>query len=99
MDKDKKEVGSWWIWTLFLLAVSITVFTGLKYMGVFGERIVFENSFQYKEARKSEVNTFEASLAEINSLLSSPSLDKETRQHLEAKAASIRIMLKSARSK
>ena len=72
-------------------------------MGLIGhtivERKVFENSFQYSEARKSEIATFEAQLVEIDCKLSSSTIGPNTRTNLEAQAAALRIMLSVARSK
>jgi len=76
---------------------------GLNSLGLFGrtvvERKVFENSFQYSEARKSEIATFEAQLSEINRKLSGDSIDLATRTNLEAHASALRIQLSVARSK
>lgn len=86
------------MWILGLLVVASLVGGGMKILGVFGERVVFEQSFQYKEARKTEVATFEAQLAEIDRLLSSD-IDSTTRANMESQAASIRIQLSVARGK
>ena len=103
MDSEKKDFGKWWIWILLLTIVSIVAFTGLNYVGLIGgtivERKVFENSFQYSEARKMEIATFEAQLTEIEHKLSSDSIDSETRENLEAQAAGIRIQLSVSRSR
>lgn len=98
MEKEKKHVGGWWVWILCLIVLSSLVFGGMKILGVFGERVVFEQSFQYKEARKTEIATFEAQLAEIDRKLSS-NIDDSTRANMEAQAASIRILLNVARAK
>ena len=99
MDEEKKDFAKWWLWVLLLIAITAIAFGGLKIAGVIGERIVFEQSFQYKEARKTEIATFEAQLAEINRQLASTTLDENVRVNLEAQAASIRIQLNVARSK
>lgn len=99
IDPDKKEFGSWWMWVLGLVVVTSIVFGGLRILGVFGERIVFENSFQYKEARKSEVVVFEAQLAEIERKLGDDALTDSERNSLAATASAIRIQLRAARSK
>jgi hypothetical protein len=96
---SKRFFGGWWLWVLFLLVISIITFFGLRMAGVIGERIVFENSFQYSESVKAEIATFEAQLAEIDRQLSNSELDKQTRENLEAQAAGIRIKLSTARSK
>lgn len=99
MEQEKKYFASWWFWILLLIVASVLVFGGLRIVGVIGERVIFEQSFQYKEARKTEIATFEAQLAEINRKLNSTSLDENTRVNLEAQAAAIRIQLSVARRK
>lgn len=103
MEHEKKYFGGWFVWVFFLLIVASIILTGLSYMGIIGKtvvkRVVFENSFQYSEARKSEIATFNAQLTEISHKLSNPELDKTTRTNLEAQASSVRIMLSVARAK
>ncbi len=102
MDQEKKEFGGWWMWVLLLLVISTVVFGALNYVGLIGktvvERKVFENSFQYSEARKAEVATFEAQLAEINHRLSG-NINADARNMLESQASALRIHLSVARSK
>lgn len=98
MEEDKKYFASWWIWILAFIILTSAVGFGLKYAGVIGERVIFENSFQYKEARKTEISTFKATLAEIERKLAS-NLDENTRANLEAQAAAIRIQLQTASEK
>jgi len=101
--EERRGVKKWWILILGLFIVTGVIFTGLRYVGLIGstivEREVFKNSFQYKEARKSEIATYNAQLAEIDRKLSMSSLDSNTRANMEAQAASIRILLATARSK
>ena len=99
MDPDKKYFGRWWVWILTLMVLTAAVFGGLRIVGVFGERIIFKESFQYKEARSSEIATYSAQLAEIDRKLSSSDIDATTRTNLESQAAAIRILLSVARSK
>lgn len=99
IGQEKRYFAGWWFWVLMLIAVSLLAFGGLRILGVVGERVVFEQSFQYKEARKTEIATFEAQLAEINHILGYHSLDENVRVNLEAQAASIRIQLNVARRK
>lgn len=102
MEQEKKDFGRWWVWVLTLFVLSIIVFSGLSYMGIIGrtivERKVFENSYQRSESVKSEIATFEATLAEIGHKLSGD-ISEQTRNELEAQASSIRIMLRVARGK
>jgi|26BtaG_2_1085354.scaffolds.fasta_scaffold04492_5 hypothetical protein len=62
---------------LLLGAVGIVVLLsaltwGLSALGMFGntvmERVVYENSFQYKEGMKQRVNTFQAQIAELEEM-------------------------------
>lgn len=103
MDSEKKFVGKWWVWLVFLMICTGIVFTGLSYFGFVGktivERVVFEKSFQYSEARKSAVATYTAQLVEIDRKLTNPDLEKSTRRNLEAQASGLRIQLSTERSK
>jgi hypothetical protein len=102
MDQDKKDFGSWWVWILALVILSVVALTALNYAGVIGktivEREVFEQSYQYTAGQKQKIATFQAQMAEIERQLASPDLDGQTRTNLEAQAASIRIQLNAARS-
>ena len=103
MEKEKKYFAGWWVWVFLLIVTSGIILTGLSYVGIIGktivEREVFENSFQYSEARKTEQATFKAQLSEINYKLSCESIDSELRSNLEAQAASIRVLLNVSRSR
>ncbi len=103
MEQEKKYFGSWWVWVMVLLIGSGIIFTGLSYMGMIGhtivERKVFENSFQYSEATKAQVATFEAQLVEIQHKLSSSTITPSTRTNLEAQRSALNIQLSVARSK
>ena len=101
IDPEKKEFGSWWMWVLGLVVVSIIVLTALNYAGVIGktvvEREVFRNSYQYSAGKEQQIATYEAQLAELNSKLSNSQLDATTRANIEAQVSSIRIQLSTAR--
>ncbi len=103
IDGDKREFGSWWLWILLLMVISVPVFFGLNSAGIFTrtivEREVFENSFQYSEARKVEIATFEATLAELEALLNSGTLNDRATAGVVAQMAAIRIQLRVARSR
>ncbi len=107
MNQVAKET-SWTFWRflpIFIIAVVIlsAIGFGLNSLGLFGrtvvERKVFENSFQYTEARKSEIATYEAQLAEIDGKLANPNLNADTRANLEAQKSAINIQLSVARRK
>jgi hypothetical protein len=99
MESEKSYFGGWWVWVSMLIMVTMIAFWGLRAVGLIGktivEREVFEQSYQYSEARKSEIAMFEAQLAEIDRRLMSDS----TNEGLHAQAAAIRIQLATARSK
>jgi len=103
MKEAKSEIRSWWFYFVGLIVASMIIFGTLSSMGLIGktivERKVFENSFQYSEARKGEVAVFSAQLAEIDRALTSTSLTPRERTGLEGQAAAIRIQLAAARSK
>ena len=99
MDQEKKHFAKWWLWVLLLIVTTVFVFGGLRIAGVIGERVIFEQSFQYKEARKIEIVTFEAQLAEIELQLSFSDLDPQIRTNFEAQASAIKIQLDIARRK
>ena len=102
MDSEKRFVGGWFMWFLFLMVIAIIVLSVLGYAGKFTntvvERKVFEESYQYKEARKGEIAVFQAQLDEINRQLLTEQ-DPVIRKDLESKAAAIRVQLSAARAK
>lgn len=62
MFKTYRTGMSYFILTVLILSV---LGGALKIAGVFGERVVFENSFQYKEGMKQRAATLEAQIVEI----------------------------------
>lgn len=98
MEQEKKYFASWWFWCVGLVFVTSIIFFGLRLAGVIGERVVFEQSHQYQESRKSEIATYTAQLTEIERKLLGQ-LDENVRINLEAQASAIRIQLQVARSK
>lgn len=103
MQEARREGTKWWMWGLGLFILSVVALTSLSYFGVFTdtvvERKVFEESFQYNEARESEIATYTAQIAEIDSKLSDPNLDDATRRNLEAQKSAIEVRLNTAKSK
>ena len=73
IEQDKKDVGYWWVWILFLVLVTLIALNSLgyvsKFMSVFVERKVFETSYQRSEGLRSQSLAWEAQLASINSQL------------------------------
>jgi len=98
-DNEFTYGGKWWFWILLMVVLSAPVYLGLRWFGVFGERVIFENSFQYSEARKVEIATYEAQLAEIEGKLANTNLDANTRTNLEAQRSALRVRLNVARSR
>jgi len=103
IDPDKKEFGAWWMWILGLVIVAVVAFTGLSYFGIIGktvvERVVFENSHQYKQAGIAASAMYNAQLTEIQRKLMNQNLDPNTRANLEASASAIRVRLAAEGSK
>lgn len=62
MFKTYRTGMSYFILTVLILSV---LGGALRIAGVFGERVVFENSFQYKEGMKQRAATLEAQIVEI----------------------------------
>jgi biopolymer transport protein ExbB/TolQ len=94
---EKREFAGWWMWILLLLVISAIVFTGLRYVGLVGqtmiERKVFEESYQRSAGDEAKLNTFRASMAEIESQLRRDDLSASTRADYEAQLAAIRIQI------
>lgn len=107
-DYDEiNEVGRWVRrgigWTVLAMVVLGIVGGILNAFGLIGgtilEREVYENSYQYTEARKSEIMTYEAQLAEIDARLSDSALDPQTRAQLEGTRSAIQVRLRVAQEK
>lgn len=103
MDADKKMFAGWFWWVFLMLVASGVIMAAIGYGHLFVntivERKVFESSYQYQEARKSAVSTFEAQLVELNHKLENPNLDSDTRTNLEAQVSAINIQLAAERSR
>jgi len=99
IDSDKKALGAWWVWILFLMVVSIAVlgFTGTigKWAGTFAERKIYEESYQRSEAFKARIATYKAQMAMIKSKLMTVS-DDELRNQLEAQYDMLQVQIASA---
>lgn len=97
-----KEFTKWWMWVLMLGIPTIMLLMLMSYMGVFTstvvERKVFEESYQRSEGLKSQIATYEAQLAEIETQLAGAELSPRTRADLEAQRAAIRVQLRAARA-
>ena len=103
--RDRAEYKSL-IWKLGLalvgvLLISSVAFGLLRYMGVIGqtvvERVVFEQSFQYKEANKSRALLMQAQMTELEAQLRNPNLEDQLRPNLEAQLSVLRVKLNSTK--
>lgn len=99
MEKEKKYFGGWVVWLTVITIGLFAVGFGLKWAGVFGKRVIFVESHQYKESRKSEIATYNAQLTEIDRQLMNSDLDANVKTNLEAQASAIRIQLQVAKEK
>lgn len=86
------------MWAGILIAFVLLMLV-LNFAGVLGERIIFENSFQYQQARKSAITSYEAELEQIRVQLMRTDLDDSTRANLQAQEASIKVLLRAERDK
>jgi len=103
MEQEKKDLAGWWIWVLALVVVSTVVLNlvgaGGYVFGLFVERKALENSHQYHEARKDELVTFDAQLAELHAQLNNPTLTDGQKANIEAQIASLNILSNAARNR
>ena len=91
MFKEYSEFMGYVVLTILILAAVGGV---LKVTGVIGERVVFENSHQYKQGMSQRAITLEAQIAEINAQIAK---NPEMRQQLEAQRKVLEIQLKGAK--
>ena len=95
-DEKKELLKIWWYSIVFIVITSVVIFV-LNALGVIGntmvERAVFENSYQKKAGDAEAINIYRAQLAEIERQLANPNLGETTRANLEAKQASIRVLI------
>jgi hypothetical protein len=100
---ERREGLKWLFWGLGICVILGILLWVLSSAGLIGrtvvEREVFERSFQYSEATKRQIATYEAQIEEINVQLASPDLDTRTRQNLNAQRSAIRIQLKAAQER
>lgn len=89
MFKAYSKIMGYIILTIVLLTA---VGGGLRFAGVFGERVVFENSFQYKQGMQSRALVLEAQIAEVDkNIINNP----EMRESLEAQRKVLEIQLQA----
>lgn len=95
IDSEKRAFGGWWLWILLLIVVTVVVFFGLRFTGVVGERIIFEQSFQRQATEDARRDALRAELTAIETRLRSGELSDTQRADLEAQAAGVRYQLNS----
>lgn len=100
MREERSEFAKWWFWILMLIiAATIILFP----LGVFSriantivEREIFEQSFQYDQAREKEIATYRASIAEMEVQLLNPNLAASDKRNIEVQLAAVRVQLNTA---
>jgi biopolymer transport protein ExbB/TolQ len=101
VDKDRVEFGKWFVWVFLLMVCAAIVTFGLQAFGFWGgtvvQRKVFEESFQYSEARRREIATYEAQLAGMRARLKTQDLDVDTEQEIKAQIANVEMRLAVAK--
>jgi len=103
-EQEVEEASLWARFGLKWVLISMVAIGGLAFVlnaaGLIGgkavEREVLENSYQYSEARKSEIMTMEAQLAEIEAQLADPNLPDSTKRGLRGQKSAIEIRLRVA---
>lgn len=96
-DEEKVPIGKIILWSLLALALLTAVGWGLRFAGVWGERVAFVTSFQYSESKKAEIATFEAQLISLRHQLTNPKLNVGTRTNLESQVLMVQQQLEAAR--
>lgn len=101
-DRDREErklFTRWWIWALGMLVIAIIVLgmTGFagRWIGVTGDRIIFDSSYQKQSADRARVDALEAEAAQIGARLSNPvGLSDNEVADLKANLAAIEFQLR-----
>ena len=89
MFKEYSKMMGYVILTIVVLA---SVGGVLNLVGVFGERVAFENSFQYKKGMESRALTLQAQIAEVEmNIIKNPEMSEQ----LEAQKKVLQIQLQS----
>lgn len=98
--QERREFGRWWMWILLLVLVSTLILGATGQLGrvvdVVIQREVFENSFQYDQAREKEISTYDAQIAELEGRLLNPNLTESTRTEIEAQLSQLKVLRRSA---
>ena len=98
MSGEKRFVFGWVFFILLMVVLIIPVLSGLKYLGIIGgtivERVVFEQSFQYKTGMAQRGAILEANIAEIDMLIATGQGNTE---QLQAQKSVLRVQLNAIR--
>ena len=96
MEGEKKYLGYWWIWIVFLMIVTGIIFWGLSSVGIIGhtivEREVFKQSYQKKAADEDAVSTYDAQIVILQRRLRSTGITGQERNEIQAQIDSINIL-------
>ena len=96
MEEEKKYVGSWWVWIVFLMIITGIVVWGLSAVGIIGqtvvEREVFKRSYQKKAADEDALSTYDAQIAVLARRLRSMNITEQERNEIQAQIDSINIL-------
>lgn len=99
--EGKSLIWKWGLALVGVLLVSSVAFGLLRYARIIGttvvERVVFEQSFQYKEANKARANLMNAQISELEAQLLNPNLEDSIRPNIEAQLSVLRVKLNSTK--
>ena len=102
MEAEKKIVGGWWMWILFLVGITMIVLSVGRYLGIWGttvvERKVFEESYQKQSADEDALATFSAEVSILQAKLNNPDLTVADRAEIQAQIDAIRILAASKKN-
>lgn len=100
---EKKEFLKWTLVVVvaFVIVVIVGTVTGAfgRWFGMRVERAVMVESHQYREARSSELATYEAQLAELEGRLAREDLSASQIAEINAQIRSINVLMRSARTR
>ena len=92
-----KDFTKFYFIGIFFFIISAIIFSLINYTDIFlktqVERVVFENSYQYKQGQKERIATLEAEIDEIENRLTNPNLDATIKKNLENQLSRLKIEL------
>ncbi len=93
MNSERTDFTKWWILIALLLFATVIVGFGLRMVGVIGERVVFQNSYQKHSADNAKVRMLRSELAGIEARLSNGGLNEAQRSDLIQQKVGIEYQL------